>query len=335
MEAVRQRNYKIDNIKTILIFLVVFGHMMELVSVKQIYLVIYSFHMPAFIFVTGYYAKFRPRKILLELIMPYVLFQTLYLLFDGYMKSKPVVFQFTTPYWLMWYLLTIIIYYLLLPCIRADSIMHKLPVVILSIAISLLAGFDSTIGYYMSLSRTLVFLPFFVLGNYIGQDKIHSVILGKWYGKAMVLLGVILSSYYIITAKITPAMLYGAYSYEKAEFGLAGRAILLLVAMIWIIALFQFVPNIKLPVFSNLGKGTFSVFLIHGFIQRWLRKGGFFDLDLYNNFILAIAVSVLIVLLFGNQYFSSVFNYVVRGRMIREKKDIKEEEIAVSMERAS
>lgn len=90
MEVVKQRNDRADNIKAILIFLVVFGHMLELASARRIYLIIYSFHMPAFIFVTGYYAKFKPRKILLELIMPYILFQTLYLLFDGYINGEPV-----------------------------------------------------------------------------------------------------------------------------------------------------------------------------------------------------------------------------------------------------
>lgn len=329
------RNDKIDNIKAILIFLVVFGHLLELVSAKQIYLIIYSFHMPAFIFVTGYYAKFRPRKILLELIIPYILFQTLYLFFDGYIKGKPVTLQYAKPYWLMWYLLSIIIYYLLLPVIKTDNRKQRWIVVILSVVVSLLAGYDTSIGYYMSLSRTLVFLPFFVSGNYIGDSQIHHIVLKKWYVKTAILLGVAVSSYYIITAQISPAMLYGSYSYEGAGFGLAERAVLLMIAWIWILALFHFVPNRKILVFSDCGKGTFSVFLIHGFIQRWLRKCGFFDQDLQGNLILAVAVSVLIILLFGNRYFSRAFDYIVRGRMMKERKDIKHEEIVANMERAS
>lgn len=330
-----QRNYKIDNIKAILIFLVVFGHLLELVSTKQVYLIIYSFHMPAFIFVTGYYAKFRPRKILLELIMPYILFQTLYLFFDGYIKGEPVALQYTKPYWLVWYLLTIIIYYLLLPVIKTDNLKQRWIIVILSIAVSLLAGYDDTIGYYMSLSRTLVFLPFFVLGNYIGDNQIPNIVFKKRYAKAAILFGIVISSYYIITAQISAAMLYGSYSYEGAGFGLPKRATLLIIAWIWILTLFNFVPNIKIPVFSEWGKGTFSVFLIHGFIQRWLGKCGFFDRDLQGNLILAAAVSALIVLLFGNRYFSKAFDYIVRGRIMQEKKDTKHEKIIVNIERAS
>lgn len=320
MEIVKYRNYKIDNIKAILIFLVVFGHMMELVSKKQIYLIIYSFHMPAFIFVTGYYARFRARKIVLELMMPYMLFQTMYLIFEGYLKSKTVTFQYTEPYWLMWYLLTIIIYYLLLPFIKADCTRHRVQIILLSIVVSLLAGYDVTMGYYMSLSRTLVFFPFFVLGNYIGDDKICDIVFKRWYGKAAVILGVAISSYYILTAQVSARMLYGSYSYERAGYGAAKRAVLLIIAGVWILALFNFVPNVKIPVFSNFGKGTFSVFLIHGFIQRWLRKIDFFHLDLQGNFILALAVSALTVLLFGNPYFAKVFDDIIRGRIITKKR---------------
>lgn len=46
-----RRNYQMDNLKCLLIFSVVFGHMLELFMGKNspervIYLVIYSFHMP-------------------------------------------------------------------------------------------------------------------------------------------------------------------------------------------------------------------------------------------------------------------------------------------------
>lgn len=291
--------------------------------------------MPAFIFVTGYYAKFKPRKIVLELIMPYLLFQTLYLIFDGYLNGETVTFQYTKPYWLMWYLLTIIIYYLLLPFIKADSPKQRLRVVILSVAVGLLAGYDNTIGYYMSLSRTLVFLPFFVLGNYIGDYSAHDIVFEKWYKKLAVLIGIVIASYYIITARISSTMLYGSYSYKSADFGAAKRLALLVIALIWILALFNFVPNVKIPLFSDFGKGTFSVFLIHGFIQRWLGKAGFFNTEQQGKLILVLCASGLIVLLFGNRYFSKAFDYLVRGRMFRERNDMDKKEIVVEMERAS
>ena len=54
----RKRIYKYDNVKALLIFLVVIGHMTtDYVSdshmVRWITLWIYTFHMPAFIFISG------------------------------------------------------------------------------------------------------------------------------------------------------------------------------------------------------------------------------------------------------------------------------------------
>ena len=56
----KERDYGFDNSKLILIILVVFAHLLE-ISTKNygakcdIYRVIYSFHMPAFVFLTGYF----------------------------------------------------------------------------------------------------------------------------------------------------------------------------------------------------------------------------------------------------------------------------------------
>lgn len=99
------RNSKMDNIKAFLVFCVVFGHMLELCATGgTLYRVIYSFHMPAFIFKSGYFARFNKKKIITGLVYPYFLFQFLYILFDALVLTKDfsaVQFQFTTPYWLI------------------------------------------------------------------------------------------------------------------------------------------------------------------------------------------------------------------------------------------
>ena len=61
----KERDYRFDNIKCIMIFFVVLGHFLELFSgniSKAIYIFIYTFHMPVFIFITGYFGNVK-RKI--------------------------------------------------------------------------------------------------------------------------------------------------------------------------------------------------------------------------------------------------------------------------------
>src|SRR5699024_4083736 len=77
-----------DNAKLILIFLVVFGHMIQPFidashEINTLYLWIYTFHMPAFIFLAGFFAKGSGNKeyivnLAKKLLIPYIIFQLLY-----------------------------------------------------------------------------------------------------------------------------------------------------------------------------------------------------------------------------------------------------------------
>ena len=62
MEQIKNRNYLLDNLKVVLIFFVVFGHVIEYYIkdnsvLRTIYIFIYIFHMPLFVFVSGYLSK--------------------------------------------------------------------------------------------------------------------------------------------------------------------------------------------------------------------------------------------------------------------------------------
>lgn len=59
------RNYRMDNIKSFLILCVVLGHMLELSGTGGWYRVIYSFHMPAFIFVSGFLCILIEKELLI------------------------------------------------------------------------------------------------------------------------------------------------------------------------------------------------------------------------------------------------------------------------------
>lgn len=64
---VKERSLLFDNIKTVLIILVVLGHALEEISLEHEYGIIraciYSFHMPAFIFISGYFSGGTQTKV--------------------------------------------------------------------------------------------------------------------------------------------------------------------------------------------------------------------------------------------------------------------------------
>lgn len=75
-----KHDYFIDNIKFILIFLVVFGHLIERYidtnsTLMGVYMFIYLFHMPLFIFVSGLLSKNikKSKTVFLKtLLIPYI-----------------------------------------------------------------------------------------------------------------------------------------------------------------------------------------------------------------------------------------------------------------------
>ncbi len=307
-----QRNYKMDNIRFLLIFLVILGHFIELFQGEfslALYKIIYSFHMPAFLFLTGFFARFKPRKIFFNLICPYILFQTLYRAFDAFIihGKNSFTLNFTTPYWILWYLLTVICYYLLIPLIDTENVRSRQIILGLAIAISLLAGYDSSTGYYGSLSRSFTFLPFFLAGFYLSKTK-------KMPQKNRLTLPLsglfaLLCSFYIINNNdITKQVLYGSYSYEKAGYHPLIKAILLICGFAWIVFLLSAVPNKRIPFISLFGQNTLPIFLLHGFLIKLAQKYEVFTFSGIQNLLLAFALSLVIICLFGNPWIAKLFH---------------------------
>lgn len=323
------RNYQIDNIRFILIFLVVFGHLLELIGGdigNYLYKMIYLFHMPAFMFITGYFAYFSQKKIIFHLMFPYIIFQILYLAFQALVieGETTVVFQFTTPYWLLWYLLMTIFCYLLIPFIQSDNIKYQISMLTGSIILSLCANYDSTIGYYMSLSRFFTFLPYFISGYYISHyhlfenPKRRKGVLRLY--QLLSLTGVTLSLIYIRKVDFPVGILYGSGSYEALSYTPFMKLILLIFGFSWIALLMITVspPPKKLFAISTFGKNTFPIFLMHGFIIKLVGKYGLFKYSLKQNLILAAMLSFMIVTAFGNIWTNRLFNNIFTEKWIDE-----------------
>ena len=112
------RNAYFDNAKFVLIFLVVFGHMIspyrtDSSGMLSIYHFIFIFHMPVFILLAGYFSKnFHKRilqKIFTKVALPYLAFQTIYTLYYSVLYTdETYTLQYLVPRWAMWFLLSLI-----------------------------------------------------------------------------------------------------------------------------------------------------------------------------------------------------------------------------------
>lgn len=96
----KQRDAFFDNAKYLAIVLVAMGHSWEPLKgdsriLEAVYTVVYSFHMPAFIIISGYFSRsfdMRPdrlRRLVTGVLVPYVVFETAYSLFKRYGDHDP------------------------------------------------------------------------------------------------------------------------------------------------------------------------------------------------------------------------------------------------------
>lgn len=311
-----------DNLKFVLIFFIVFAHMLEICKgfphSQHVYFLIYSFHMPTFIFLMGLFAR-KPRYVP-QYIGMYLIFQTLYLALQQlprYLREgTPIVLQYSTPYWVLWYLLAMIVYMLLTPTLLEASQKEKLLFLAVSVVLALLIGYDSTVGYYFSLSRIVVFLPFFILGHILNPHKFalqnylrehHKLRAFACVGLAVVLCFVLLAA--MRSGKISSNMLYGSYSYEKLSYNWMIRGFQLLTATIWIafFILCQSFVDFRVPVVSTIGKNTLPVFLLHGFFVKFFASRGIFEISGLKAIIPVLATTIGLLLLLGNDRVGAAF----------------------------
>lgn len=322
------RNYRMDNIRCILIFLVVFGHMLAWIpGTDSLYRIIYLFHMPAFLFLTGYFSRFRFSKILTQLVYPYALFQVLYLLFDTLVfRDAPLhelVLQFTTPYWILWYLLATTFYRLLIPLLDKVPPLLRPAIFAGSIGLALMCGFVPEFGYYLSAGRFFAFLPYFLAGYYLSRsswfpkwlDKpLHSA--AKW---PLALLGTGIALWSCLREKqFSARMLYGSFPYEKAHFGPDDRILLILFAFGWILALLTLIPDKRIPGISAVGGSTLPIYLLHGFVVRLMAKYHVFCFSYPVNLLIALTAAAAIVAALGNGKVRKPLHTVLTGGWVEK-----------------
>lgn len=313
-----------DNLRCLLIFLVVFGHFLGLIpGADPLYRIIYLFHMPAFLFLTGYFSHFNGIKILTDLLYPYVVFQVLYLLFDAFvLRQSPLVhLQFTVPYWLLWYLLDLIFCRLLIPLVDKVPRPLRLPAVLASVGLALVCGYVPEFGYYLSTGRFFSFFPFFLAGYYLAQSRWFPVWLEQRRLKQLpfALAGVAVALLSCLReSRFSPEMLYGAVPYPAAHFGPVTRLLITFFSFGWILALLLLIPRRHLPGITELGRNTLPIYLLHGFLVRLAGRVQLFRFSLWTNLTLALLLSVGLVALLGHPRIQKPFRTVFTGGWVEQ-----------------
>ncbi len=292
----KQRIYRYDNVKALLIFLVVFGHMTtDYVSdshlVRWTTLWIYTFHMPAFIFLSGLVHKqyiteeraslgikgesrMRWDKCLGFFLCGYCL--KLFLQFTRTLMGQNPLWHTIEEPGIPWYLFVMAEYELFFFLMRRIDAKAK-PWMMISgaFALSAAVGYFPAINDTFCLSRMINFLPIYMLGYYLDMKKFDAFIEKKKYKIS----GAIVIVITLVACRLLP---WGGYSLRKwftgrrsydflsdffgsaaVTYGWLIRLGIWAVAILITLSVIAVIPDRDLGPVTTMGSRTLNVYFWH------------------------------------------------------------------------
>ena len=272
----KQRLTYFDNAKAILIFFVVFGHFVDLVChstsaplLRYTFLMIWSFHMPAFIFIAGLFDHPRdgfPAQRVAQFFCIGValkVFNNLVLFVFPNVAAEPSMFSDKNFPWYMFAMAAFISLCYLLKKIPA-------PVVLIgSLCVALVAGYFPQIGDFLYLSRIFVFFPVYYFGYILSPETVASVFDKKIIHiccaigliSLLIFVALHLDSLYNLRPLFTGRNAYNEW--VLSHHGAAMRVLAYGISAVVTFFFFGIIPTKKLPLISQLGTATLPIYCLH------------------------------------------------------------------------
>ncbi|WP_298038159.1 acyltransferase family protein [uncultured Microbacterium sp.] len=318
IERPRRRVPFWDNARYACIVLVVLGHAIQRLTYDSdiamaLYLSFYAFHMPAFAIIAGHFSKSAPptkkqmARVITDILLPYVIFEMLWTLTKWAVEGQANP-NLTQPSWTLWFLLALGIFRLVLPYLA----LLRWPLawaLLISLAVGYLPNVDST----FSLSRTLGFLPFFVLGWWLREHDIVArfglIDFRPWWLRTVAVAILAVDAFVAWnwvglwdSVDLSRWFFYvDTYADLGAEEWWAGgiRLLLIMIGLLLSACFFALIPR-GTHGWTRFGQYTMYVYLLHSFVLYPFRESGILRnaeptwLWLPMVIVLSVALSVLL-----------------------------------------
>lgn len=275
----RGRDAALDNLKGLLIISVVYVHIYDMLGQKTpllftIRTIVLAVQMPLFLFLCGYFGKHAEKRrdaAWAEYLIPFLVFNTLYYLVRAG-QEPGMQYALFRPLNMYWFLLTLLIIRVLMP--ELLRVRWLLPI---SLAVALLVGGDPYIGRDLSLSRTICFLPFYLLGYYCTPEQMQRIrkipLPIAWCGAGVGAFLALWMTDVLPTKKGSshPFQLVNSYARQGLTpwAGMEFRLAMYLAAPLLGILLLRIVCS-KHGLLTSIGKGSMTVYMLHAFPMLWI-----------------------------------------------------------------
>ncbi len=312
----KERIYFWDNYKGVLIFLVVFGHYIggnnqELVRILGD--LIYVFHMPAFIFISGFFGKSEHSRSLdsiLKLLTAYILFNGFFsIVFNGCSFAFNG-YSFLVPFEIYWYIFSLIIWRASTPWVTKI----KGSLLIFTI-ISILIGYSNEINQVLKLASIISFSPFYIAGYLLSSETAKNRIIHKSpktiiTGILAIELAIVIGLFAHYTIGFLREGLYSIgftredffmwpYRFSDLYSGI-GRFCIILISSLAIYGLGTFIPNRRIPLISRFGRNSLSIYLFHIFYLLFCKY--VYISNEYLFILVAFLLSIATCIIFSSQF---------------------------------
>ncbi len=269
--------------------LVVLGHALTVCSNYYDYdsgfFKICSFFMiPIFLIITGMFSRKSKKKPITRAKKMFIIYAFAQIIISFYyaycLKIISPSKSIFIPRFTLWYLLTSAELYLVEYILRRNS--YK-KMILLSILIALFSGFIPFVTNKFSITRTLAFLPFFVIGYY--QENIKLLNRVKKYKKVFIALVLGITIWFLFHQHFflfkDTYMKYNYYAYATPMICFLKRILLYIFSVIYSAFLLNIMPHKKL-FFTKIGEYSLTIYLVHGVLLKTMK---YFKLFLDNAFI--------------------------------------------------
>lgn len=327
MEAIsKSRNFYWDNIKFFTIFSVIVFHFLlgiidEKPLARAIYVFIYSFHMPTFLFVSGLFLKYdknhglRIDKVTFYIVLAYIFKFLIW-------AEETVLGNAAEWYWVStsnipWYLIVTAEYMVFVYIIRKISPKIVFPV---SIIISLAAGYVGFIGDQFCISKFIVFFPFFYAGYCLTPQKAENFIKNKKvriFAISFFIVFGIISLIFTDEVSVLRNFFSARISYDYAGypvFGIFLRALQYVISSVMIVGWCSLIGTKQIPFFTKAGSRTLSVYFWHYFLVPVIAYIGLdktlVEFSALLGIVCLFAIGFIVTCLFSMKVFNYPLNFI-------------------------
>ena len=257
------------------------GHLIEpfivgSTAVRAAYVLIYTFHIPALVFLSGYLSRTRPlrvtaARVAVTLLIPNVLLEVLYTSVDfGLTEPRQFTLSLLRPLWLLWYLPALAAWRLVPPAL--SRLMYP---VLVAVSVSLLAGVIPQVGLELTASRIFVFLPAFVIGHRMASSRDVGMMMPRAVAWTILATGCVAAI--LVAQDINVRWLYGSHSYASLSARLLGGMAVRAMLLVWSLSMtFAFMTLVggRSGVVARIGTVSMYPYVLHGIVVmivvQWL-----------------------------------------------------------------